>query len=212
LKLKKSAILLPDRERSSLRNYVGLFGGTFNPLHNAHIAIAERALTQFALAKVIFIPSGHPPHKETVKGVTALDRYEMVCRALNGHPHFEVSREEIDRKGQSYTIDTIKRMKALYPQGICFIVGADLFSKIETWKDPEGLIASCPFILAPRNGIKKEEFERPPFSHGELYFLDIEEMELSSSMVRGIYQKTNSIHGLVPEKVAAYIKEKDIYR
>ncbi len=205
-------MLLPDREMSPLRKRIGLFGGTFNPLHNAHIAVAEQALTQFALAKVIFIPSGRPPHKETIAGVAARYRYEMVRRALTSHPHFEVSRMEIDREGPSYTIDTIKRMKELYPQGVCFIVGADLFRKIETWKDPAGLITSCPFILAPRNGINKEEFESLPFSRGELYFLDIEEIKLSSSMVRGAYQETASIDGLVPETVAAYIEEKYLYQ
>ncbi|MCI2427203.1 nicotinate-nucleotide adenylyltransferase [Candidatus Acetothermia bacterium] len=205
-------MVVPDREMSPLYNRVGLFGGTFNPVHNAHIVIAERALTQFALAKVIFIPSGHPPHKQIIERATAHCRYEMVRRALIGYPHFEVSRVEIDRPGPSYTIDTINSMKELYPQGVCFIVGADLFKKIETWKDPEDLITSCPFILAPRNGIKKEEFERLPFSRGEIYFLDIEEMELSSSIVRETYRKRENIDGLVPAGVAAYIEEKDIYR
>lgn len=205
-------MLPPERNISPLRKRVGLFGGTFNPLHNAHIAVAKRALTQFELAKVIFIPSGRPPHKETIEGIGAYYRYEMVRRALIGHPHFEVSRVEIDREGPSYTIDTIKSMKELYPQGVCFIVGADLLRKIATWKDPEDLITSCPFILVPRNGIKKEGFECSLFSRGELYFLDIEEMELSSSMVRDTYQETESIDGLVPETVAAYIEEKDLYR
>jgi len=155
----------------SLEGKTGLFGGTFNPLHNAHLLVAEKALSQFGLREVIFVPCGIPPHKEVADGVNKEDRYEMVRRAIAGRPRFSVSRIEIDRAGPSYTIDTIRAMKGEHPEGLCFIVGADLLSQIETWKEPEALLASVPFIVAPRAGVDMRIFSAPPFDRAEIHFL-----------------------------------------
>ncbi len=196
----------------SLTGRVGLFGGTFNPLHNAHLIVAEKALEQFALKEVIFIPCGIPPHKEVADGVTKEDRYEMVRRAIAGHPRFSVSRIEIDREGPSYTIDTIRALMGKYPEGLCFIVGADLLSQIETWKEPNALLKIVPFIVAPRDGVKKEIFFASPFNRAEIRFLDMEEVDLSSTWVREAVRGGKEFASWVPPQVAAYIREHGLYR
>jgi len=196
----------------SLEGRIGLFGGTFNPLHNAHLLVAEKALAQFGLKEVIFIPCGIPPHKEVADGVNKEDRYEMVRRAIAGHPRFSISRIEIDREGPSYTIDTIRALKGKYPEGLCFIVGADLLAQIETWKEPEELLKSVPFIVAPRDGVKKEIFSAPPFDRAEIHFLDMEEVDLSSTWIREAVRRGEEFEGWVPPQVAAYIREHGLYR
>ncbi len=196
----------------SLNGRIGLFGGTFNPLHNAHLLVAEKALAQFGLKEVIFIPCGIPPHKEVADGVTKEDRYEMVRRAIAGHPRFSVSRIEIDRDGPSYTIDTIRALTGKYPEGMCFIVGADLLAQIDTWKEPEALLASVPFIVAPRDGIPRDIFAAPPFDRAEIHFLAMDEVDLSSTWVREAVRNGQDYVDHVPPVVADYIREHGLYR
>ena len=196
----------------SLKGRVGLFGGTFNPLHNAHILVADRALEQFELSRVIFIPNGIPPHKELTNGATKEDRYSMVKAAVDGKNRFSVSRIEIDRDGPSYTVDTIAAMQDQYPQGLCFIVGADLLLQIETWKEPHKLLASVPFLIAPRNGISRDLFTVPPFDEAEIGFLEMEEVDLSSTWIRNRIMRGEGIPDCVPEYVASYIEEHGLYQ
>lgn len=196
----------------NLENRVGLFGGTFNPLHNAHLLVAERALEQYALSEVVFIPSGIPPHKQVEDGIDKQDRYEMVGQAIASNDRFSVSRIEIDRGGASYTIDTIRTLKRVYRQGVCFIVGADLLLQIETWKEPQELLASVPFIVAPRDGVHREAFCLPPFSRAEIHFLSMEEVDLSSSWVRERVKEGDAIQDWVPPVIAEYIEQHGLYQ
>ncbi len=194
-----------------MRNRVGLFGGTFNPIHVGHLRVAEEALRQFGLSKVIFLPTGHPPHKEVAEGVPGELRYEMVRLAIQGRPGLEVSRYELDCPGPCYTVDTIAAMKERYPQGVAYIVGADIFLAIEFWKDYPRLLRSCPFIIAPRKGIPQEAFCRPPFDVAELYFLEMEEIDLSSSDIRRRYREGLPTKGLVPPAVDEFIRARGLY-
>ncbi len=196
----------------NLTGSIGLFGGTFNPLHSAHLLVAKAAYEQFELSRVVFIPSGIPPHKEILANVTKEDRYAMVKRAIAPFPHFSVSRIEIDRDGPSYTIDTIRSLQGDYPQGLCFIVGADLLSQIETWKEPYKLLESVPFLIAPRNRVPRELFAAPPFDRARISFLDMEEVDLSSTWVRNQIRRGEGIPDCVPEPVADYIEEHGLYQ
>jgi len=195
-----------------LSGRIGLFGGTFNPLHSAHLLVAQTAYEQLGLSSVLFIPSGIPPHKEILADVTKEDRYAMVKGAIAPFPHFSVSRIEIDRDGPSYTIDTIRALKGDFPQGLCFIVGADLLLEVETWKEPEKLLEMVPFVIAPRNGISRERFSAPPFDRAEISFLEMEEVDLSSTWVRDQISHGGGIPDCVPEAVASYIEEHGLYQ
>ena len=196
----------------NLENSVGLFGGTFNPLHDAHILVAEKALEQYALREVVFIPSGVPPHKEVEGGVSKEDRYEMVKRATARFAAFSASRIEIDRKGPSYTIDTIRGLRSCYPTRLCFILGADLLLQIETWKESRALLDSIPFIVAPRHGIGRDAFSEPPFDSAEIHFLEMKEVNLSSKWIRERIERGEGIEDWVPAEVTEYINTHGLYR
>lgn len=196
----------------NLKGRVGLFGGTFNPLHNAHLEVARAALQQCQLSQIVFIPNGIPPHKEKTFGVDKEARFEMVRLAVTGTPEFSVSRIEVDREGPSYTIDTIRALKDHYTQGICFIVGADRLLKLDTWKEPHALLRSVPFIIAPRSGVSLEVFDVSPFREAVIVPLRMADVDLSSSALRERVQRGESIRKWVPEQVARYIEEHDFYR
>jgi nicotinate-nucleotide adenylyltransferase len=196
----------------SLRGRVGLFGGTFNPLHNAHIRVARAAFEQCGLSTVLFIPNGIPPHKGPLRGISGDDRYRMVRAAIARYEEFDTSRVEIDREGPSYTIDTIRALKDDYRQGVCFIVGADRLLDITTWREPETLLRSVPFVIAPRAGVSVDAFDLSPFDVAQIHPLDMEEVDLSSSWLREKVARGEEISEWVPPEVAAYIAENGLYR
>jgi nicotinate-nucleotide adenylyltransferase len=194
-----------------LRGRVGVLGGAFDPPHNAHVAVARRALRQFELSRVVFVPNGIPPRKAVSNGVTSEDRYRMVSLAIAGFRRFSVSRTEIDRDGPSYTIDTIRAMKEDCPEGVCFILGADQLFEIETWREPKALLDSVSFIVAPRAGVALSFLGRPPFDAASIHVLDMDEVDLSSTLVRDRAARGESIEAWVPRSVARYIEEHGLY-
>lgn len=191
---------------------IGIFGGTFNPLHNAHLLVARTALQQVELSRILFVPSGIPPHKEIEDEVSKEDRFAMVSRGVAPYPRLRVSRIEIDREGPSYTIETIRTLRDVYPEGICFIVGADLLAQIETWREPDALLASVPFLIAPRNGVPQARFKESPFEKATLRFLDMESVDLSSTQVRERARRGEPIEEDVPRAVVEYIHAHHLYR
>jgi nicotinate-nucleotide adenylyltransferase len=190
----------------------GIFGGTFNPPHNAHLLVARTALRQAELSRILFVPSGIPPHKEIDDGVSKEDRFAMVSRGVAPYSRLAVSRIEIDREGPSYTIETIRALRDVHPEGICFIVGADLLAQIETWREPDALLASVPFLIAPRNGVPPARFEQPPFEKATLRFLDMDPVDLSSTQVRERVRRGEPIEEDVPRAVVEYIQAHHLYR
>lgn len=196
----------------SFATRIGLFGGTFNPLHNAHLIVAQQALRELSLSKIVFIPSGIPPHKKVEFGTGKEIRYEMVREAIASYPKFSLSRIEIDRAGPAYTVDTIRAMKTSCSERLCFIVGADLLAQIDTWKEPEALLEAIPFVVAPRDDVRQEVFSQPPFHRAEIHFLEMEEIDLSSTWIRERVLHGESITECVPPIVATYIKEHSLYQ
>jgi len=195
-----------------LRGRVGLFGGTFNPPHNAHILVATNALLQFELSAVVFVPNGTPPDRPDEPRPSSEDRLRMVEAAVDGRAGFTVSRVEIDRNGPSYTIDTIRALQDDYPEGICFIIGADSLIRVGTWREPAAVVASVPFIVAPREGASLDAFEREPFDNASVHVLDMAEVEVSSTLLREKVERGESIRTWVPDQVAEYIERHGLYR
>jgi nicotinate-nucleotide adenylyltransferase len=134
---------------------VGLLGGTFNPIHNGHVAIARQAREVLALDRVVLIPTGDPPHKPHENLAAAKDRFEMVRLAIASDPSLSISDVEVSRSGKSYTIDTIRLLQREYgPEArLFFLIGLDAFLEFPTWRDPATLLTLCSFVVLSRPGL-----------------------------------------------------------
>jgi nicotinate-nucleotide adenylyltransferase len=186
-------------------------GGTFDPIHIAHLIIAEVALEQCGLDRVLFVPSARPPHKHE-DGVSSIeDRIAMVRVAIEGNPRLGLSDIETRRKGKSYTIETIRELKAaLGPnERICFIMGADSLTQLSSWKAPEHLLDEVQIVVVRRPGVNERETD--PAALEKILILDSPLMEISSSDIRRRAGEGRSIRYLVPPAVESYIREKNLY-
>jgi nicotinate-nucleotide adenylyltransferase len=213
------------------RRRIGLFGGTFNPIHLGHLRGAEEIWQVFQLDEVIFIPSSIPPHKATEKVTEAKHRLEMVKLATLSNPHFSTSDLELSRPGRSFSIDTIRFFRERQEDAFFFILGGDAFVEIETWKDFRSLFSLCHFIVMVRPGSQKNISSSPfPETLGpdfrfdpearvwvhlaghRVYFKEILFLDISSTKVRELIEKGETVRYLVPAEVEAYIQEYELYR
>ncbi len=186
---------------------LALFGGTFDPIHNAHLEIAREATRQFALDRVWFIPAARPPHKSAVTSTPYDDRYRMVQLACAGHSMFEASRIE-EGEEKSYSIETIQRVRASLGFGdeLYFLIGADAFADIRTWRRWREVIASVDFIVVSRPGGAYEVPEGARVHPLEGVSLPVSSSEIRRRLAAGDY------HVDVPQSVLAYISEHRLYR
>ncbi|MBE3089580.1 MAG: nicotinate-nucleotide adenylyltransferase [Actinobacteria bacterium] len=192
---------------------IGIMGGTFNPIHYGHLVTAEEALSQFKLDRVIFIPTGQPPHKTTCKLASPEDRYMMAVMATASNSHFFVSRIETERKGKSYTIDTLKELKFTYGESATFyfITGADAILEILTWKNPEEIITMCKFIAATRPGYNLSRIEELKKAKDSISIMEIPALAISSTDIRERIKTSRPIKYLLPESVCNYLLKNDLY-
>ena len=209
----------------------GILGGTFNPIHNAHLRIAEESRDLFGLDRVIFIPAATPPHKPLVGELSFASRLEMVRLAVADNPTFSVSDMEGVRGGRSYSIDTLRALRLEFPQDeLFFIVGADSFNDISTWREYPAIFGLCNVVCVQRPGstIKSLAKALPVaiacefcydsaakrLSHNsghEVYALDGVLLDISSSHIRQLVRGGRSIRYLLPDAVEHYIKEQRLY-
>jgi len=194
-----------------------VLGGTFDPIHIAHLAIAEEARTQLGLDKVVFVPAGLPPHKMDVHVSPAEHRLAMVELAIAGNPHFEVSRVDIDRFGPCYTVDTIALLRKEWGPDveIYFIMGSDSLADILTWHKPDRLIRLCRIVAVGRPGyrVDMDELERClPGASQRILFINSPQLDVSSSEIQRRVRAGESIKYQVPEAVERYIYEHGLYR
>jgi nicotinate-nucleotide adenylyltransferase len=212
-----------EMDRLGNKRKIGIMGGTFNPIHYGHLVTAEEALIQFHLERVIFIPTGEPPHKTTGKIASPEDRYLMTVMATASNREFYVSRIEIDKKGKSYTIDTLRELKKIYGKDseLFFITGADAILEILTWKDTEEIITLCKFIAATRPGyniskmedLKKRLFnEKVEMAEQCLFIMEIPALAISSTDIRNRIKSNRPIKYLLPESVSSYLLKNDLYK
>lgn len=169
---------------------VGIMGGTFNPIHLGHIRLAKAAYAQFFLDKVLFIPSGEPPHKKGQPVADGVHRMKMVELAVKDYAYFETSDIEIQREGYSYTSETLRELHKRNPhEEYYFILGADSLFQMEKWKRAEEIFDQCVVLAANRDDIPREEFLekirylREKF-HGDIRTLDTPMMNISSTQIR----------------------------
>ena len=195
----------------------GIFGGSFNPIHYGHLMICEYIKEEMGLDKVIFIPTGNPPHKDL--GVSAEDRYEMVRLAISPNPDFEISDIETTRVNLSYTVDTIRELKKIYKEEkLYFLIGLDSLFQLKTWKKIGDLSQEIEFVVALRPGyIDKEEinneidFLRENFGT-KINLIKTPLYEISSTDLRDRIHEGKSLRYLIPKRVLDYIEESGFYK
>lgn len=215
------------RSKASAR--VGILGGTFNPIHLAHLRCAEEVREAQKLDRVLFIPSATPPHKAGRELLAVEHRLRMARLAVAGNPNFKVSGIEIERPGHSYSVDTLRLLRAQMPGvAFSFIMGADAFREIETWKEYESLFSLCDIVV----------ISRPPYDHCALaealpvavrsqfcysenvlehrtgnktIFQHVTDLDISASSIRRRLARGLSIRYLVPPSVEDYITQHGLY-
>ncbi len=196
---------------------IGLFGGSFNPIHNGHIELAKAFYSELGLDRLLIMPSYIAPHKFVDTPVFPDQRFEMCCLAAKGIEGFEVSNIEIKRHGASYTYLTLKELSSLCPDDeIYLITGADMFLTIHEWKKPEVIYKLCTICGVPRNDDDISSLVRQAEYLGTLgaktRILDKKIMTVSSTEIRKKVRSGESIAGLVDPKVEIYITEHHLYR
>jgi nicotinate-nucleotide adenylyltransferase len=219
---------------------IGLFGGTFNPIHCGHLHIVEQVRKLFPLDRVFLIPCKQPPHKDSQNLADARDRYEMIRLALRDWPALETSDVELIRQGPSYTIDTVHHFqtRAAIGHEVYLLVGLDAFLEIDTWRHYRQLLKTVPLIVltrplpaAERQCSQEklvEAFIHDRLSDGyhldarrkiyihpglqSIYTLDLKPLDISSTMVRCRVKAGGAIESLVPFSVADFIRNKGLYR
>lgn len=221
---------------------IGIMGGTFNPIHNGHLAIAKKAREQFLLEKVLFMPSGVPYMKNLQNVLPASVRCEMTALAIADMPYFELSDIEVSDAEcgkNTYTFETLEKLRRADPTAeYYFILGADSLQAIEHWKKPERIFQNCTILAAVREKEDTGKENVPDAVHGtdqgaqnllqkslasqaqylqkkfhaSIALLEISDIPVSSTQIRSLLSAGRSIHGLVPEAVEAYILYHHLYK
>lgn len=197
---------------------IGILGGTFNPIHNGHLFMAEYAREACSLDKVLFIPTGVSYMKKAADILPGEERMRMLELSIESNPYFEVSDIELKRLGNTYTFETLEALKSQYPASeLFFIVGADCLFTIANWYKPKRIFANCTLLAAGRNHAtqetleeKKKYLEKEFQAH--IILLDFPTMDISSTTIRENVYCEKSIRYMVPEKVYDYIYEKGFYQ
>ncbi|MBN2160863.1 MAG: nicotinate-nucleotide adenylyltransferase [Spirochaetes bacterium] len=189
---------------------IGIFGGTFNPIHYGHLINAEIIRSDFNLDKIILVPSRYPVHKKLDGDVPAQERYAMAVLAVAGLQEFDVSRIEIDREGPSYTITTVEELRAAYPESeLHLIIGTDSLATFASWREKDRLLSSVQIIVMRRPGQ-----ERPPdmdFGGHIVRFAENPLVDISSTEIRERLRHGRSVRFLLPDQVIDYIRKKGLY-
>ncbi|HIA75981.1 MAG TPA: nicotinate-nucleotide adenylyltransferase [Dehalococcoidia bacterium] len=192
--------------------FVGLFGGTFDPVHNGHIQAANSAHRILQLDKVIMIPAGDPYLKRTKLVASPKERYHMVSLAIQKIPFLEVSDIEIFRSGPSYTLDTVRELKRNGHE-VIVLLGADSIIEMDKWEDPDSLHSECEVVGLTRPGFQIDK-SKPYQSRQRKYSLrtiEVNSPAISSTKVRNLVQNGQDVTGLVPQGVNEYIQKEKLY-
>jgi nicotinate-nucleotide adenylyltransferase len=187
---------------------IGVFGGTFDPIHNVHLAMAKAAQDHARLDLVLFVVSARPPHKAGEFVASAENRYAMVQAAVNGNPAMAASRIELDRQGPSYTVDTLANLQTEYPQAdLYLILGEDSVADLPQWKNFKAIMERATILAIPRPG----HFDVPETVRAHYDRVPFEPREESSTDIRLRLEQGKTLDGRLPSATAALIRKNNIY-
>jgi nicotinate-nucleotide adenylyltransferase len=193
-----------------VKRRIGVMGGTFDPIHHGHLVAASEVASQFHLDEVIFVPTGQPWQKSHKTVSPAEDRYLMTVIATASNPQFSVSRIDIDRGGKTYTIDTLRDLRAEHQDAdLFFITGADALGNILTWRDADELFKLAHFIGCTRPGHRLTD---PGLPDGQVSLVEIPALAISSTDCRERVRRGEPIWYLVPDGIVQYINKRGLYR
>jgi nicotinate-nucleotide adenylyltransferase len=196
---------------------LGLYGGTFDPVHFGHLLLAEQCREQFSLDEVWFLPSGNPPHKDQRAITSGQARVEMLQFALAGHPQFQVNRMELAREGTTFTVDTLSTLAAEDAQReLFFLIGADSLDDLPTWRNPRRVTELATIVAVNRGGGPPPTLDAVRSELGEaaasrIQLASMPAIDLSSSDIRRRVQEGKSIRYMTPRAVEVYIQEHRLY-
>ena len=207
---------------------LGVFGGTFNPLHVAHLRLAEEAREMLGLRRVLFVPSASPPHRDAPR-VSAAQRLEMVYRAIASNPSFEALTLELERPGPSFTVDTLQELTKQHPgERLWFLMGSDSLAELDTWREPERIFTLASIAVAARpdrpggsllsqlppslaGGFRETPHGLEHASGTEIRGVPFTPLAISASDVRRRIARGSSVRYLVPNAVIDYIEKHRLY-
>lgn len=196
----------------------GIYGGTFNPIHNGHLHIVEEFRRGLGLDRVLLIPTRVPPHKAAPDLASAGERFAMCRLAAQGKPWLELSDIEMRREGKSYTAETLEELSALYPQDQFYLLmGEDMFLTLGRWYRPETIFSLASVCTTPRSpdgldALRQKALEYTGQFQARCFLEHIPYLPISSTQVRQAVARGEDISGLVPQAVATYMKERRLYR
>ncbi|EDL61861.1 nicotinate-nucleotide adenylyltransferase [Gimesia maris] len=196
---------------------IGILGGTFDPVHNAHLLMAEQCREQCELDQIWFIPAGNPPHKEGKNVTSGKQRREMLDFAIAGHPAFLIKDLELHREGPSYTVVTLQELQALHPQDEFFlIIGADSVRDLHTWREPEAILELASLIGVNRPNISLPDLTELKQKFGaaidrKIFWVTMPGIEISSTDLRQRIHENRSVRYMTPRSVEVYIHNNRLY-
>ncbi len=180
---------------------IGLFGGTFNPVHNGHLSVAKAVLEQLKLDKIWFLPSGKHPLKNNSAFLSYEQRFELIKIAINNYPEFEVHAFDFHEINLSYTDELIKKLRKLFPRNeFYFIIGEDNVSELPLWHNYKWLLDNVKIVVVNRPDIDRSDWEKLNFLN-KLLFVETKPVNISSTEIREKIEKKESIEGMVPERI-----------
>jgi len=189
---------------------IGIFGGSFNPIHLGHLIMAQDAFEFFGLEKVLFIPCNLPPHKDTSRIAAPAHRLAMIAKAIRKNPAFELCDLEIKMGGENYSIDTVRYLRGIYPKHeLCFIIGSDSLLELHKWKDINELLRLCRFVTVMRPGY---ELRNTDIYNLRKDVINVHLVDISSTDIRRRVAQGLSIRYLAPSSVANHIVRQELYR
>jgi nicotinate-nucleotide adenylyltransferase len=190
---------------------IGILGGTFNPIHLAHLTVAEEVREKARLDQVMFLPAGQPPHRQGEVIPEGAIRLEMVELGTRENPHFRTSGLELERPGPSYTVDSMRHLREELgtEEELFLIVGADNVLEFASWKEPDSLLRTCNVIVATRPGYSLDRLS--PWMAGHVSVVPVTSMAISSADIRCRVREGRSIRYLVPETVRRLIEARGLY-
>jgi nicotinate-nucleotide adenylyltransferase len=197
---------------------VGIYGGTFNPVHHGHLLVARDAMEALALDRLLFLPNARSPLRQGEKLAPAADRLAMLRLALEGEPRCDVCELETERGGTSYTVETLRSLRGTHPNGILFfLMGADSLETFDRWVAPEEIVHLAQVVALPRPGFDAakalaELFRRAPNLTEKVSLLpEGRHIDISATEIRQRAREGKSLRWLVPDGVAEYVKRKGLY-